>query len=75
VGLFALGYLLGWLALFAPGGVGVRELALVGLLTPVLGSASALAVTLASRVALTLTELAAALVGLASSGAPKGGAT
>jgi hypothetical protein len=55
--------------------VGIRELALVGLLTPVLGSASALAVTLASRVALTLTEIAAALVGLTLSTGSRGRTT
>src|SRR5213078_3336284 len=32
-GVFALGYILGLLALFAPGGVGVREVVLIGLLT------------------------------------------
>src|SRR2546426_6928653 len=35
---FALGYILGLLALFAPGGVGVRELVFIGLLTPALRS-------------------------------------
>jgi glycosyltransferase 2 family protein len=59
-GAFALGYLLGMLALFAPGGVGVRELVLVGLLTPHLGSGGAVAVSVGSRVLLTLTEAAAA---------------
>lgn len=64
VGAFTLGYILGLLALFAPGGVGVRELVLVGLLAPFLGSGGALAVSLASRVLLTLTESLAALVTL-----------
>src|SRR5207237_1177238 len=41
IGAFALGYILGLLALFAPGGVGVRELVLVGLLAPFLGSGGA----------------------------------
>ena len=64
IGAFTLGYILGLLALFAPGGVGVRELVLVGLLAPFLGSSGAVAVSLASRVLLTLTEAAAALLTL-----------
>jgi uncharacterized membrane protein YbhN (UPF0104 family) len=63
-GVFALGYILGWLALFAPGGVGVRELVLVGLLTPFLGAGAALAVSVGSRVLLTVTEALSALVTL-----------
>lgn len=62
VGAFTLGYILGLLALFAPGGVGVRELVLVGLVTPFLGSGGAVAVSVASRVLLTLTETMAALI-------------
>src|SRR5256885_6208199 len=56
IGAFTLGYILGLLALFAPGGVGVRELVLVGLLAPFLGSGGAVAVSVASRGLLTLTE-------------------
>jgi len=62
VAAFTLGYVLGLLALFAPGGVGVRELVLIGLLAPFLGSGGALAVSLASRVLLTVLEGAAALL-------------
>jgi hypothetical protein len=61
IGAFTLGYILGLLALFAPGGVGVRELVLIGLLAPSLGSGGAVAVSVASRVLLTLMEAAAAL--------------
>ncbi len=64
IGAFTLGYILGLLALFAPGGVGVRELVLVGLLAPFLGSGGAVAVSVASRVLLTLTEAAAAALTL-----------
>jgi glycosyltransferase 2 family protein len=64
VGAFTLGYLLGLLALFAPGGVGVRELVLISVLTPFLGSGGAVAVSVVSRVQLTATEAAAALVTL-----------
>ena len=60
-GVFALGYILGLLALFAPGGVGVREVVLVGLLTPALGGGGAVALSVASRILLTLTEVAAPL--------------
>ena len=60
-GIFALGYILGWLTLFAPGGLGVRELVLVGLLTPVLGGGGALVVSLGSRILLTSAEAVAAL--------------
>lgn len=58
-GVFALGYLVGVLALFAPGGVGVREVVLISLLTPALGAGGAVALSLASRILLTLTEVAA----------------
>ena len=64
MGMFALGYVMGLVAVIAPGGLGVRDLALVGLLTPFLGSGGALAVSLASRVQLTLTEAGAAAAGL-----------
>lgn len=61
-GVFALGYILGLLALFAPGGVGVREVVLISQLTPALGAGGAVALSLASRLLLTLTEVAAPLV-------------
>jgi len=63
-GVFALGYILGLLALFAPGGVGVREVVLVGLLTPALGGGGAVALSVASRILLTLTEVVAPLCAL-----------
>lgn len=59
-GVFTLGYTVGLLALFAPGGAVVREAVLVALLAPVLGAAPALALSLASRLVLTVTELLAA---------------
>jgi uncharacterized membrane protein YbhN (UPF0104 family) len=60
-GVFALGYILGLLALFAPGGVGVREVVLIGLLTPALGAGGAVGLSVASRILLTVTEVAAPL--------------
>ena len=62
VGAFTLGYILGVLALFAPGGVGIRELVLVGLLSPSLGGGGAVALSVGSRVVLTVLEAATALV-------------
>jgi len=70
-GVFALGYILGLLALFAPGGVVVRELTFIGLLTPALGSGGAVALSVGSRVLLTLTEVAAPLIVLLITGRTK----
>ena len=67
-GVFALGYILGLLALFAPGGIGIRELTFQALLTPYLGVGGAAALTVASRLELTLTEAAAGLGALALGG-------
>jgi uncharacterized membrane protein YbhN (UPF0104 family) len=61
LGVFTLGYVLGLLALFAPGGVGVRELVLISLLTPSLGAGGAVALSVASRILLTLMEVVAPL--------------
>jgi uncharacterized membrane protein YbhN (UPF0104 family) len=71
LGVFALGYVLGLLALFAPGGVGVREVVLIGLLTPALGAGGAVALTIASRIVLTLIEVAAPLVVLLVTRGPR----
>jgi glycosyltransferase 2 family protein len=66
-GIFTLSYILGTLALFAPGGIGVRELVLISLLTPYLGSGGAVAASVGSRVLLTVTEAGAALLSVAIS--------
>ena len=58
---FTISYLVGLVALFAPGGVGVRESAFTLLLAPPLGLKLAVALALASRVLLTITELGAAM--------------
>jgi hypothetical protein len=63
IGVFAVGYVVGLLALFAPGGIGVREAVYVAMLTPAMGSGAALALAAGSRLLLTTTELAAAVVG------------
>jgi uncharacterized membrane protein YbhN (UPF0104 family) len=65
VGSFTAGYIVGLLALFTPGGLGVREMVLVGLLTPAVGGGPAIVVAVASRLLLTLTEVVAALATLA----------
>lgn len=57
---FTISYLVGLVALFAPGGVGVRESAFTLLLAPPLGLKLAVALALATRVLLTITELGAA---------------
>lgn len=67
-GVFAAGYLLGLLALFAPGGIGVREVVLVALLTSTVGPGPAVALSVAARLLLTVTEAGAALVALALGG-------
>ncbi len=57
---FTISYLVGLVALFAPGGVGPRESLFVVLLTGPLGPKLAVVLALASRVLLTITELGAA---------------
>ncbi len=59
IGAFALGNVLGIIAIFAPGGVGVREVVLISLLTPELGAGGAVALSVASRILLTFAEIAA----------------
>jgi uncharacterized membrane protein YbhN (UPF0104 family) len=58
---FSLSYLIGLIAAFAPGGLGPREFAFVLLLSPVLGPKLAVAMAVATRLLLTVTELGAAL--------------
>jgi uncharacterized membrane protein YbhN (UPF0104 family) len=57
VGANALAFIAGYLALFAPGGLGVRELALASLLRPALPPEVAAAVALLSRLWSVLAEL------------------
>jgi hypothetical protein len=60
-GVFAASYLAGFLAPFAPGGIGVRETLIVALLQSSLGYGPALALAGASRLAFTVNEVGAAL--------------
>lgn len=57
---FTISYLVGLVAVFAPGGAGVRESAFTLLLAQPVGLKLAVALALASRVLLTITELGAA---------------
>ena len=66
---FILSYVAGILAVFAPGGLVVREAALVALIAPGLGGEQALALAVASRLWLTLVD--AALSGFMLLGTPR----
>jgi uncharacterized membrane protein YbhN (UPF0104 family) len=57
-GVCCVAWLAGFVAVYAPGGLGVREAVLVGLLAGRLGTADALVVAAVSRVLLTLVDLA-----------------
>lgn len=66
VGAFAVAWLAGLLAVYAPGGLGVREAVLVALLSSRLGSADALVVAATSRLILILVDVLLAVVATAS---------
>jgi glycosyltransferase 2 family protein len=63
-GAYALAWSVGFVIIFFPGGIGPREAALVAVLSPVMPTASALVVALASRVVMTLGDLLWAGAGL-----------
>ena len=65
LGGYALAWSVGFLIIFFPGGIGPREIALIAVLAPVMSSASALVVALASRVVMTIGDLVWAGTGLA----------
>jgi hypothetical protein len=67
IGAFAASYLMGFLALVAPAGLGVREGVFILMLDGTMGTPAAVALAVASRLLLTLTELGAALPFLLSS--------
>jgi hypothetical protein len=58
---FAASYVLGYVFLFIPAGLGIRDLALYMLLRDTIGDAPALAIAAASRIALTINEVGVAL--------------
>jgi hypothetical protein len=61
IAVFTASYLAGFLALFAPGGIGVREGVFILMLQGPLGIGAASALAVASRLLLTVTELGAAV--------------
>jgi len=63
-------YLAGVIAVFAPAGLFVREAALIGVLTPVIGGADAAILAVASRIWLTALEIFAGLIVLALPSTP-----
>ncbi len=64
IGAFTGAYIVGLFSIFAPGGVGIRELMLVGFLAPTMGGGPALAVSIASRLLWTFAEVVAAIVAI-----------
>jgi glycosyltransferase 2 family protein len=65
VGAFVAAWLAGLVAIYAPGGIGVREAVLVAVLRGKLGSSDALVVAAASRALLTFVDVVAAAIGFA----------
>jgi uncharacterized membrane protein YbhN (UPF0104 family) len=63
VGAFSAAWIAGLVAIYAPGGIGVREAVLVAVLHSRLGSADALALAATSRAVMTLIDVAVAAVG------------
>jgi len=64
IGVFTGSYIAGYINVFTAGGLGTRELILVYWLTGPLGPSAALVVTFGSRLLMTVTEVAAALITL-----------
>jgi uncharacterized membrane protein YbhN (UPF0104 family) len=65
-GAYILAYQVGFIALFSPGGLGVRELALTGMLSPSLGAPIAAGIALAARLWNLLVELLVSVVAAVS---------
>ncbi|GGS99369.1 membrane protein [Planobispora rosea] len=72
VGAFALSWCLGIMTFVVPAGAGVREVAMVAVLAPVLDSGSAIVAALCSRVVIILGDLACAAAGGAAARRPAG---
>jgi glycosyltransferase 2 family protein len=64
-GAFAVAWIVGLVAIYAPGGIGVREAVLVAILGPRIGTADAVLVSTASRVVFTVADLMAAALSVA----------
>jgi uncharacterized membrane protein YbhN (UPF0104 family) len=65
VGVFAAAWVVGFLVVLVPGGLGVREAVIAALLTGQLGEAHAIALAAASRLVLTAVDLGAGAVAVA----------
>jgi len=64
IGLFILAYQIGYLTLFAPGGMGPREAVMTLLLSPIFGPAVSVAVAIASRLWIVVVEVLSTLLAL-----------
>jgi glycosyltransferase 2 family protein len=65
IGGYALAWTAGVLIIFAPGGVGAREIALMAVLAPIMPRGSALAVALVSLAVMTLSDVLFGAIGVA----------
>ena len=65
IGVFAVAWIAGFVVVFAPGGIGVREAVLVALLSGRLGEAHAIALAAASRLVLSAIDLGGGATALA----------
>jgi uncharacterized membrane protein YbhN (UPF0104 family) len=63
-GAFAAAWIVGLIAIYAPGGIGVREAILVAILGPRIGGAEALVIAAASRAVFTVADLVPAALSL-----------
>jgi uncharacterized membrane protein YbhN (UPF0104 family) len=64
IGVFALAWLVGVVAFFAPGGIGVREAVIAALLAAPLGQANAIVLAATSRIVLSAIDLVAGVTSL-----------
>ena len=64
MGAFAAAWLVGLIAIYAPGGIGVREAVLVAILGPRIGSSDALVIAAVSRAVFTLADLIPAAISM-----------
>jgi uncharacterized membrane protein YbhN (UPF0104 family) len=65
LGVFAIAWVVGFVVVFAPGGIGVREAVLVALLSDRLGEAHAIALAAASRLILSAIDLGGGTIAIA----------
>jgi hypothetical protein len=68
VGGFAFAWCVGFLVVFAPAGAGIRDVLLIALLGPVVGTGAATAIAVVSRILMTIGDLAVAGVSAAWAG-------